>query len=64
MVLTKLCLYIKLCQQVIIPTRKYYMIMCSQTFCKTAERFSSIGLGFFNPTVKLKRWDVTSFCLQ
>ena len=25
---------------------------------------SSLGLGFFNPTFQLRRWDVTSFCMQ
>ena len=25
---------------------------------------SSIGLGFLNPTLRLKRWDVMSFCMQ
>ena len=25
---------------------------------------SSIGLGFFNPTFRLRRWDVMSFCMQ
>ena len=25
---------------------------------------SSIGLGFFNPTLRPRCWDVTSFCMQ
>ena len=27
-------------------------------------RNSSINLGFFNPMLRLRRWDVTTFCMQ
>ena len=36
-------------------------LFCSAGFTRD---LSSIGLGFFNPTSLLKRWDVTSFCMQ
>ena len=25
---------------------------------------SSVGLGFLNPALRLRRWDMTSFCMQ
>ena len=31
---------------------------------KIAKNQSSIGLGFFNPTFRLRHWDVISLCMQ
>ena len=49
---------------IIFPVIIFYLIhflYCSAGFTRD---LSSIGLGFLNPTSLLKRWDVTSFCMQ
>ena len=34
------------------------------TVCFPFKDNSFMGLGFFNPTLRLRHWDVMSFCMQ